>query len=377
VREILLANAEMWIRDFHADGLRLDATHAIFDASEVHILREIGERARTAGSGRSVLVIAEDDRNDARLVTPVERGGLGLDGVWADDFHHQLRRAFAGDSDGYYSDYAGSTEDIAETLRGGWYYRGQESKHQKKARGTAPESIEPPRLVHCIQNHDQIGNRALGDRLGERVSPAGERAMSALLLLSPYTPLLFMGQEWSASTPFLYFTDHNEELGRAVTEGRRREFGHFEGFQSLEVPDPQDAATFGRSKLKWEELGDPPRAGMLAWYKELLALRASHPCLKERGRDAFTATAIGPKALLLERKSGEGKLLVVVTIEGPLDLSIEGAGEGAQEARVLAWSEETRFGGAGGPSGPLDGGRVRMNGPGAVIVELYMRAGAR
>jgi maltooligosyltrehalose trehalohydrolase len=368
VREVMLANAEMWVRDYHADGLRLDATHAIFDSSEPHILQEIAARARAAGSGRQVLVMAEDDRNDVRLITPVEKGGLGLDGLWADDFHHQLRRAFAGDRDGYYSDYEGSPRHIAETLRGGWFYRGQESAFQKKPRGTAPEAAAPAQFIHCIQNHDQIGNRALGDRIGASVSPEAHRAMAALLLLSPYTPLLFMGQEWDASSPFLYFTDHAAELGRAVTEGRRQEFQHFEAFKNVEIPDPQADATFERSKLLWDEQGDPAKGGVLAWYRELLRLRATHPAMQDRSRESFHVTEIGEGGVVLERRGRSASLFVVVNIAGSLDWELA---LGGGSARVLAWSGEERFGGQAGAASPLSDarGRIQMNSPGAVLVE--------
>lgn len=368
VREVMLANAEMWVRDYHADGLRLDATHAIFDSSDPHILREIAERARAAAGGkRRTLIMAEDDRNDVRVITPAEAGGLGLDAVWADDFHHQVRRAFAGDKDGSYSDYAGSTKQIAETLRGGWFYRGQESAFQKKRRGTPPEPAAPPQFILCIQNHDQIGNRALGDRIGASVRPEGHRAMSALLLLAPYTPLLFMGQEWDASSPFLYFTDHAAELGRLVTEGRRREFEHFEAFKQVEIPDPQADETFERSKLLWDEQADPAKAGMLAWYQELLRIRATHPAMQDRSREGFNATEIGEGAVLLERRGRSASIFVVVNIAGSLDYAIPMA---SGSARVLAWSGEERFGGQPGAASPLSEGRVRMNSQGAVIVEV-------
>lgn len=366
VREYLLANAEMWVRDYHADGLRLDATHAIVDDSDPHVLREIAERARAAGEGRQVVVIAEDERNDARLVRAASGGGIGLDGVWADDFHHQVRRAFAGDSEGYYRDYTGSAEDIAETVRKGWFYSGQVSVHSGKARGTPPEGVEPVNLVHCIQNHDQVGNRPFGDRIFETVSPAGVRAMSALLLLSPYTPLIFMGQEWNAKTPFLYFTDHNEELGRAVTEGRRKEFKDFSAFQGREIPDPQAVETFERSKLNWSEREQPEGAAMLAWYRELLRLRATHPSLRARDRGAFTVRALGEGAVLLERSAGDRRLCVVVGIRGAVDHALE---EGSAW-RVLVSSEEERFGGtAKNAPVKLEGGRLQFEGPAAVILE--------
>ncbi|AUX21626.1 malto-oligosyltrehalose trehalohydrolase [Sorangium cellulosum] len=366
VRALVITNAEMWIRDYHIDGLRLDATHAILDDTEPHILREIAERARAAGAGRRVVVIAEDSQNDARLVTPVEQGGYGLDAVWADDFHHELRVCFAGDRDGYFEDHRGTAEDIAATIRKGWLYEGQVSRHAGKPRGTPAEPVPPPRFVHCIQNHDQIGNRALGDRLGERVSPAAFRAMSALLLVTPYTPLLFMGQEWNARTPFQYFTDHHPELGRLVTEGRRREFRYFTSFSGAEVPDPQDPATFQRSKLSLGERERPEHAGVLAWYRALLALRATHPAMKGRARRDFSVEALSPDAIRVERRGGEAAVVALVALRGALSLDLGGA-----DARVLAFSEEPRFGGAAASVGaPLERGRVDIEGPAALILEV-------
>ncbi|WP_433935542.1 malto-oligosyltrehalose trehalohydrolase [Sorangium cellulosum] len=364
VRALAISNAEMWIRDFHIDGLRLDATHAILDDTEPHILREIAERARAAGGGRRVVVIAEDSLNDTRLVTPAEQGGHGLDGVWADDFHHELRVLFAGDRDGYFEDHRGTADDIAATIRKGWLYEGQVSKHAGKPRGTPAEPVPPPRFVHCIQNHDQIGNRALGDRLGAAVSPAAFRTMSALLLITPYTPLLFMGQEWNARTPFQYFTDHNAELGRLVTEGRRREFQYFTSFSGAEVPDPQDPRTFQRSKLDWSERQRPEHAGVLAWYRELLGLRAAHPALRRRGRGDFSAEAISKDAVRIERRGGEATVVALVALRGVLDVDL-----GRPEARALAFSEEPRFGGAAQRI-PLERGRAAFEGPAVLIVEV-------
>lgn len=359
VRELVLRNVEMWIRDFHADGLRLDAAHAILDDSSPHLLTEIAARAREAAEGRELVVIAEDESNDARLVRSASAGGTGLDGVWADDFHHQLRRAFAGDHQGYYRDYTGSAADLARTLNQGWFYEGQVSPHQGKPRGTKAEGVEPWQLVHCIQNHDQIGNRPLGDRLGEAVSPDAYRAMSMLLLLSPYTPLLFMGQEWNASTPFLYFTDHHEELGRLVTEGRRKEFKDFEGFEGQEVPDPQAPSTFERSKLQWAERSEPGHEGVLALYRALLSLRASDPCLLERKRGTFSASALGENALLLERTSGDQRLQLYVCLRGTLEARIG-------EAALVLHSEESRFGGDG--QTPLVDGVLRLRGARAALL---------
>jgi maltooligosyltrehalose trehalohydrolase len=365
VRELVLSNVDMWIRDYHADGLRLDAAHAIMDDSSPHLLTEISARARAAAPGRRVVVIAEDDRNEARLPQPATAGGVGLDGVWADDLHHQLRRAFAGDSEGYYQDYTGSAEDIARTLQQGWFYEGQMSKNQGHHRGTPAGELPPRCFVHCIQNHDQVGNRAHGERLGQDVSPAAFRAMSSLLLLSPYTPLLFMGQEWNASTPFLYFTDHNEELGRLVTEGRRKEFAGFARFAGDTVPDPQAKETFEHSRLDWSEAQRPPHSQVRALYRELLRLRATEPALKEKGRGSYEARALGPTALVLERRGGGQRLLAFINVKGPLEHRLP---EGAR-AEVVLWSEAPAFGGSV-EAAPLRDGVVRLEGPSALVVRL-------
>ncbi|MBZ4412032.1 malto-oligosyltrehalose trehalohydrolase [Myxococcus sp. MISCRS1] len=361
VREMVLANVEMWIRDYHLDGLRLDAAHAIVDDGTPHLLTEISERARASAPGRRVVLIAEDERNERKLMLPASEGGHGLDGVWADDFHHQMRRAFAGDSESYYQDYTGSAEDLARTLVRGWFYEGQPSKNLGHARGTKAEGLEPWRFVYCIQNHDQVGNRPLGERLGHDVSPAAFRAMSTLLLASPYTPLLFMGQEWNASTPFLYFTDHHAELGRLVTEGRRREFAGFSRFAGEEVPDPQAQDTFTRSRLDWSEAQRPEHAGVLALYRELLALRASDPTLTDARRGTYDARAVGPDALVLERRGGGQVLQVLVALRGEVEHAVPA------DAQVVLWSDAPRFGGDVSAS-PLTGGTLRLRGPGAVVV---------
>jgi maltooligosyltrehalose trehalohydrolase len=365
VRQMVLSSVEMWIRDYHADGLRLDAAHAIVDDSTPHLLAEIAERARAVAPGRRVLVIAEDERNEARLLRSTVEGGWGLDGVWADDLHHQLRRAYAGDSEGYYQDYTGSAEDIARTLHQGWFYEGQVAKSLGHARGTPAGTLAPRCLVHCIQNHDQVGNRALGERLGHDVSPAAYRAMSALLLLSPYTPLLFMGQEWNASAPFLYFTDHHAELGRLVTEGRRKEFAGFTRFAGAEVPDPQEVETFTRSRLDWSEAQRPPHAQVRELYRELLRLRASEPALKERGRGAYDVRALGSDALVLERRGAGQVLLVLLNVRGLLEHRLPAA----RRSELVLWTEDSRFGGAR-EAPPLSKGVVCLEGPSAVVVRL-------
>jgi maltooligosyltrehalose trehalohydrolase len=322
VRAFFIENALHWLHEYRFDGLRLDATHALFDDSPRHFLAELQSRVRASLPGRKVLVIAEDSRNLAWMVQPESRGGFGLDAVWADDFHHQVRRHVAGDRDGYYCDYSGTTEDLAKTIRDGWFYQGQPSAYLGKPRGTDPTSEPPRRYVVCLQNHDQVGNRALGERLHHQVDAAVWRAASALLLLVPETPLLFMGQEWAASGPFLYFTDHEPGLGRQVTEGRRREFQHFAAFSEPasreRIPDPQAEATHSRSRLCWSERSREPHAAVERLYRALLALRRDERPGRA-GRETLRVAPLDPGAigvLLGPRPGVPRQLLVVVRLSG-------------------------------------------------------------
>jgi maltooligosyltrehalose trehalohydrolase len=383
VREFAIQNALHWAHEYHVDGLRMDATHAILDDSQVHLLQELATRVRESLSAdRHFVLIAEDERNERRVLLPPPEG-CGLDGVWADDFHHQLRRHTAGDHEAYFIDYTGSADDIVRTLRQGWFYEGQISQNHEQPRGTPADGLPPRGFVHCIQNHDQVGNRAFGDRLTESIGLDVYRAASALLLLSPYTPLLWMGQEWAATTPFQYFTDHPEELGRLVTEGRRREFGKFSAFADPAVreriPDPQAVETFENSRLRWDEAERMPHAGILALYRELLRLRRTHPALRGRDRESFAVAALGEHGIAL-RRTGEagGALLLVVSLEGALSADLQSMGEtGAPAGRweLLLSTEEARFG--GGAEGEIvrlsPDGRLEMGGAGAVVLEAAGR----
>jgi maltooligosyltrehalose trehalohydrolase len=317
VRRFFVENALQWVLDFHVDGLRLDATHAIADDSRPHFLAELTSVVRAA-AGRDVLLIAEDERNIARMKMPADAGGYGLDAVWADDFHHQVRVHVAGDRDGYYVAYSGSAPDLATTIRQGWFYTGQVSPHTGQPRGSDPSALQPPQFVYCLQNHDQVGNRADGSRLHHRIEPAVYRAVTTLLLSLPHTPLLFMGQEWAAGTPFQFFTDHNENLGRLVTAGRRAEFASFAGFGLETVPDPQQPETFERSRLEWSELNDPDHAGVLRLYRRLLALRRSHPAMQASDRGSFDVEAEDAHTLLIRRWSADRAhaLFVAVRLSG-------------------------------------------------------------
>jgi maltooligosyltrehalose trehalohydrolase len=332
VRNFFIANALQWVRDYHLDGLRLDATHALQDEGPRHFLEEFTTTVR-AHATRPVLFVAEDHRNLAQLVQPADRGGWGLDAVWADDLHHQVRVHVARETEGYYEDFSGRAEDLAATIRQGWFFSGQPSKHMKGVRGTDPGALAPRQFVVCIQNHDQIGNRAEGQRLSHDVDLPTYRAASTLLLSLPETPLLFMGQEWAATTPFLFFTDHQEELGRKVTEGRREEFAAFAAFADPElrerIPDPQAQETFDRSRLDWSELDEREHASTLRLYQRLLGLRATSAALRNASRASFDARALDEETLLVERRDGGERLWIVVRLGGHGNVTVP-VGSGAQ-----------------------------------------------
>jgi maltooligosyltrehalose trehalohydrolase len=272
VRRFVIDNALMWLRDYGFDGLRLDAVHAIYSFDAVHVLEELAVAVKELGEklGRNFVLIAESDLNDPRLVRASAQGGFGLNAHWADDFHHAVHRFFTGESDGYYADFRGLA-DVAAALRDGYVYQGQYSPYRQRRHGRAPTGVAAHQLVVCAQNHDQIGNRAQGERLSMMLGVAQLKAIAALTVLSPFVPLLFQGEEWGASTPFLYFTDHEDELGRLVAEGRSKEFSSFRWAGA--VPNPQELGTFTRSKLDWSELSRPPHAEIFEWYRQLIHLR--------------------------------------------------------------------------------------------------------
>jgi maltooligosyltrehalose trehalohydrolase len=291
VRAFVIENALTWLRDFHLDGLRLDAVHAIADDRAVHLLEELSERvdALAAHLGRELVLIAESDLNDPRLVTPREAGGYGLDAQWSDDFHHALHAALTGERQGYYCDF-GPLPVLAKALTEVFVHDGGRSTFRGRRHGRPVDRLRTPahRFLGYLQNHDQVGNRAAGDRQSAGLGAGPLKVGAALVLTAPFTPMLFMGEEWGAATPWCYFTDHTEpELARAVTEGRRREFSRH-GW-SGEVPDPQAVETFRRSVLDWAEPGRPPHRELLAWYRDLIALRRRLPDLTD---PRLTETAV-------------------------------------------------------------------------------------
>jgi maltooligosyltrehalose trehalohydrolase len=323
VRDYVIDNAIQWIRDYHFDGLRLDATDTIQDNSEPHILAELQEKVR-ASTNWDVVIIAEEARNEVRTVQPVVKGGYGIDAVWADDFHHELRVILSNAWENYYADYSGSMEGLARALNEGFIFQGQEGEAWGGPHGSKVTDEPANAFVIAIQNHDQVGNRPFGDRLHHQINLDRFAVASALLLLAPETPLLFMGQEFAASTPFLFFTDHHEELGRLVTQGRRREFSGFRAFtdepaQAL-IPDPQAESTFLASKLKLEEREQ--HADLYALYKRLLHIRHTDPVFANQDRGRSRATPVGANAIALHRWLGDEHRLLIANFGAEMGVEL-------------------------------------------------------
>jgi maltooligosyltrehalose trehalohydrolase len=301
VRRFVVDNALMWIRDYHIDGLRLDAVHAIVDQTPLHILEQLGQEVESLGADlhRSTFVIAESELNDPRFVRSRDAGGYGLDAAWADDWHHSLHSVLTAERTGYYEDF-GSLEHLDKALRQAWVYDGEWSSHGQKIRGRNASDLPSHSFVIAAQNHDQVGNRAAGDRMSALIDEGSLKAAAALLLTSHFTPMLFQGEEWAASSPFQYFTDHADpELGFAVREGRRRDFAAF-GWPPEAVPDPQDRATFDRSKLVWDQLDEPFHLRMLDWHRALIALRRQLP-VREDSAGVHTEVDDDARRIVFER----------------------------------------------------------------------------
>jgi maltooligosyltrehalose trehalohydrolase len=283
VRAFITGNALMWLRDYHLDGLRLDAVHALEDHRAVHLLEELAaDVAELSGAlGRELVLIAESDANDPRIVSPRSAGGFGQAAQWSDDFHHAVHAAITGERQGYYCDF-GALAAVAKTITRVFFHDGTWSQFRGRSHGRpVPAGLGADRFIGFLQNHDQIGNRAVGDRISATVPPDLLKVAAGLVLTAPFTPMLFMGEEWGAQTPWQYFTDHPDPgLGQAVSDGRRAEFAAH-GWQPGQIPDPQDPATFRRSRLDWSEAAGHAHRDLLAWYRELIVLRHSRPELSD------------------------------------------------------------------------------------------------
>jgi len=357
VREFFIENARYWIEDFHFDGLRLDATQSIHDSGDPHVLADIAATARTAAGSRRIVLVAENEPQDVRCLRSPTEGGFGLDGMWNDDFHHTARVAVTGNHHGYYCDYRGSAQELVSTARHGFLYQGQWYQWQRKCRGT-PVTTEPGHaFVTFTQNHDQVANTYDGQRLHRLTTPAMERALNALLLLGPGTPLIFMGQEFAAATPFPFFAEHGPALRRVVHEGRRDFLAQFPAYGSApareRIPDPADVATFESAKLS--EADRAANAHVTQFYRDLLALRRSDALVSRQDRFGLDGAVLGERAFVLRWQGPEASAarLLVVNLGTTLhDLVVPEPllAPPAHHAWRKVWdSEDPRYGGSGIP----------------------------
>jgi maltooligosyltrehalose trehalohydrolase len=387
VREFFLANAAYWIKDFHLDGLRLDATQNIYDASPTHILKEITRVVRAAARPRSAIVIAENEPQDTRLVRPAARapsgksgsGGFGMDALWNDDFHHSALVALTGRSEAYYADYRGSAQELVSAVKHGFLYQGQWYSWQKQRRGSQALDLPPETFVNFIQNHDQIANSATGQRVDALSSPGALRAMTALLLLCPGTPLLFQGQEFAASTPFRYFSDHKPEISKLVLKGRAEFLSQFQSLHTPEsqaaLPDPGNPATFEACKLDFSERERHAPAYTL--HKDLLRLRREDPVFRRQSK-ALDGAVLDRQAFVLRFfDSTHGDRILLVNLETDLEL-VPGPEPLLAPPRGRSWAmifstDDQQYGGSGAYSPETDTGwRI----PGRAAVVLAARSAA-
>ncbi|HEY0681774.1 MAG TPA: malto-oligosyltrehalose trehalohydrolase [Steroidobacter sp.] len=353
-REFIIGNACYWIREFHLDGFRLDATQSIFDASKTHILAELTQRARMVAQPRRIIFVAENEPQCSEHLLPVNAGGFGMDAMWNDDFHHSARVALTGSRDGYFHDYTGRAQEFVSCVRRGFLYQGQWYDWQKKSRGSPFRERGGSACIIFLQNHDQVGNTATGVRVHVNCSPSRYRALLGLTLLAPQTPMLFMGQEFGASTPFTFFADHTEKLSRQVHAGRREFVGQFHAYadarlQAL-IPDPSAEQTFLDSKLDWSER-ERNRA-MLDLHRDLLRLRASDPVISRQDITAIDGATLSEHSFVLRWFDADhGDRLLIVNLEAELQaasiaepLLAPPVGSGWQ---VLWHSEAPEHGGLG------------------------------
>ena len=362
VREFFLSNARQWVEEYHFDGLRLDATQSIKDDSDEHFLAALAREVREAAGERETIIVGENEPQDARMLLPASRGGRGLDGLWNDDFHHAASVALTGRNEAYYSDYKGAPQEFVSSAKYGFLYQGQRYKWQRRRRGTPTYGLAPERFVNFIENHDQIANSARGSRMSQLTSPALLRALTALLLLSPQTPMLFMGQEFASSAPFLYFADHEPELAAKVRCGRAEFLAQFRSVSTREtrvnLQDPGDASTFERCKLDFEER--ETNREVYEMHRDLLRLRREDATFSSREPRSLDGAVLSSEAFVLrffgrEETEGDDRLLVVNL---GCDLNLNPAPEPllappAGKVWATLWSsEDYRYGGAGTP--PLE-----------------------
>jgi maltooligosyltrehalose trehalohydrolase len=354
VRELVTSNAAYWIDEFHLDGLRLDATQAIFDDSPRHVVADLGRAARAAADGRSIIIVAENDDQEIRHVEPPEQGGFGLDGVWNDDFHHAVRVAATGHAEFYYADYTGSVQELLSATQGGYLYQGQYAAAAGRFRGTPALHVPTWRFVHCLENHDQVANSGRGERWSRQTSPGRRRALTALWLLGPATPMFFMGQEFGADSGFLFFADHEPEIAELVRRGRwefLRRFARVASWRELaELPEPGDRRTFEACRLDWSLVERQPEAWK--FHRDLLRLRREDPAISRQDRGELVGSIVTSECLLLRWDAGaEESRLLLVNLGRDLELRPTSepllAPPLGRQWRLLFSSEALEYGGGG------------------------------
>lgn len=374
VREFFVQNACYWIAEYHVDGLRLDAVHAFHDAGPVHVVAELSQAARQAAGSRAIILIAECEAQWVQTIQPVAQGGWGLDGVWSEDFHHTVRVAATGRSEGYYSDYRGTPQEFLSCVKRAFLYQGQRYQWQGKPRGTVVSEEPAEGFVFFLQNHDQIANQLWGDRLHHKVGPSVYRALTALLLLAPETPLLFMGQEFAASSPFLFFADFPPgQLARDIHQGRKQFLAQFPSYASHAaqdaIGDPCSPSMFERSKLDWAERDR--HAGTVSLHRDLLRLRREDPVIAQQRRDRLDGAVIGPSAFVLRYAGQHGDDRLLLVNLGP-DLDFRPAPEPllappSGRAWLFRWSSDAPIYGGPGVIEPLTETGWKIPGGAAVL----------
>ena len=375
VREYFLTNAAYWIDEFHLDGLRVDATQNIYDDSSPHILGELSRIARAAAHPRTIIVIAENEPQDSRLVRPAADEGYEFDGMWNDDFHHSAMVAMTGRNEAYYTDYHGLAQEFISTVKYGFLYQGQRYSWQKQRRGKPALDLPPCVFINFIQNHDQVANSARGLRVHQITSPGRLRAITALMMLAPGTPMLFQGQEFASSTPFLYFADHNSEISKMVLTGRREFLSQFRSIDkattAVELDDPGNVATFERCKL---DFSDRERhADVYDLHKDLIQLRRHDSVFQAQRKRGVDGSVLGARTFVL-RYFGDGgdDRLLLLNLGMDLDLTIAAEpllapSADAQWAMLLS-TEDPKYGGSGAYSPEVDG-EWRLPGEAAVVLK--------
>lgn len=352
VRRFFCDNATMWMRDYHVDGLRLDAVHEFVDRSAIHFMEQLSAEVEVMSStlGRRLILIAESDLNDPKVVTPREAGGYGMDAQWSDDFHHALFSVLVPDAEGgYYSDF-GKMSDITKSLKNIFVFDGDFSKYRNRRHGRPVQGLSAHHFIGFLQNHDQVGNRATGDRVEQVVGMERSKTAAALMLTAPFVPMIFEGEEYAASTPFQYFADHEDpEMARSVSEGRKKEFAAF-GWKQEEIPDPEKTETFERSKLNWDEVHEGRHKEMLEWYKSLIELRRKSPSLNDGDPLHVKVTCDEEKRWL---KMERGNVTVIV------NLGAEEVRQGVEGMKLLLSSQ---------PGVTLEGNDVKLPPDSAAIL---------